>query len=142
MTFILPDVPPGVHPWLPAEDDFSAKIAADLSRHLALAERCVITANQMLSRGQSNGVTDVYRVHAILLIRVLHDLRGSVLCALAGYTMQSWTVAASCFEAAHTIGFIGRDVARAKKMARALFCCGGRNKSVCRRREHHQILGY
>jgi hypothetical protein len=108
-------VPPGVHPWRPAEDDFTARIAVDLRCQLDIAEKCIVAANHLLATGQLRGVTDLYRVHATLLVRVLHDLRGSILCALAGYTMQSWTVAASCFEAAHTIGFIGRDETRAKK---------------------------
>lgn len=59
--------------------------------------------------------SEVLRVHATLITRVLQDLPVSVSSALFGYTMQSWTLAASSFEAANMMGFIGRSRDRAVK---------------------------
>lgn len=69
----------------------------------------------------------VYRVHATLLVRVLQDVRVAMLTAQSGYTMQSWSLVASAFEAAHTMGFIGADSGRANdwlnhKDAEQAFC--------------------
>ena len=55
----------------------------------------------------------LFGAHAALMVRVLEDLRVCCLTAEAGYTMQTWTVAASCFEAAHTIGFLAVSPDRA-----------------------------
>lgn len=49
---------------------------------------------------------ELFGAHAALLVRVLQDLRVCSVAARAGYTMQAWSVAASCFEAAHTMGFL------------------------------------
>lgn len=57
----------------------------------------------------------VVRAHFSLLSRVLQDLRAAILLARAGYTMQAWAVAASAFEAAHTMGFVAVDPKRAQQ---------------------------
>jgi hypothetical protein len=49
---------------------------------------------------------ELFGAHAALFVRVLQDLRVCFLSARTGYTMQAWTVATSCFEAAHTMGFL------------------------------------
>jgi hypothetical protein len=56
----------------------------------------------------------IIRAHLSLLTRVLQDMRSTVLLARSGYTMQGWSVAASAFEAAHTMGYIGEDATRAE----------------------------
>jgi hypothetical protein len=65
------------------------------------------------------GATDLdvvlYQAHSALMARTLTDLRAACQLAVSGYTMQSWSVAASCFEAAHSIGYIGSDSARATR---------------------------
>ncbi len=58
---------------------------------------------------------ELVRVHTSLLARVIEDLRVCVWTATRGYTMQAWSVAASCFEAAYSLGHIGTDVERAKQ---------------------------
>jgi hypothetical protein len=115
MTFIMPEVPSGVHPWQPAEADFEAKIRPLVATHLDLAERCVRVGSDLLARAQGRKDPTIYQVHATLLVRTLQDLRGCVLCCLSGYPMQGWTVATSTFEAAHTLGFIGDSVDRANE---------------------------
>jgi len=113
MTFIMPDVPDGVHPWEPAEGDFAAKVGPLVASHLDLAIRCVHIGSDLLARAQGRRDALVYQVHATLLARVLQDLRACVICSLSGYPMQAWTIATSAFEAAHTIGFVGNRVDRA-----------------------------
>jgi hypothetical protein len=54
-------------------------------------------------------------VHHSLLTRVLHDARAAELVSRRGYTMQGWTLAASAYEAAHMMGFVGQDVSRAER---------------------------
>lgn len=113
MTFIMPDVPDGVHPWEPAEEDFAAKVRPLVTAHLDLAAQCVHVGSDLLARAQGRRDALIYQVHATLLARVLQDLRACVICSLSGYPMQAWTIAASAFEAAHTIGFVGNRVDRA-----------------------------
>src|SRR4051794_32162589 len=52
MTFIMPDVPSGTHPWAPAEDEFESKIRPLVARHLDIAERCVRIGSDLLARAQ------------------------------------------------------------------------------------------
>jgi hypothetical protein len=56
---------------------------------------------------------ELFGAHAALLVRVLQDLRVCSAAARSGYTMQAWSVAASCFEAAHTMGFLAASPDRA-----------------------------
>jgi hypothetical protein len=56
---------------------------------------------------------ELFGAHAALLVRVLQDLRVCSVAARSGYTMQAWSVAASCFEAAHTMGFLAVSPDRA-----------------------------
>ena len=113
MTFSMPEVPTGVHPWSPAEQNFESKIRPLVAQHLELAIECVHVGSDLLARAQGKRDPHVFQVHATLLARVLQDLRACVLCTLAGYPMQAWTIATSAFEAAHTIGFVGDRVDRA-----------------------------
>jgi hypothetical protein len=58
---------------------------------------------------------EIVRVHTSLLARVIEDLSVCVWAATRGYTMQAWSVGASCYEAAYSLGHIGTDVERAKR---------------------------
>jgi len=113
MTFIMPDVPPGVHPWSAAENDFAVKIRPLIQQHLDITIECVHIASDLLARAQGKRDSNLFQVHATLLVRVLQDLRACFVCTETGYPMQAWTVATSAFEAAHTIGFVGDRVDRA-----------------------------
>ena len=87
-----------------------------LAEYLELAERCDELAFLALEAIEAvNLDASLYHAHTALMTRTLTDLRASCQLAVSGYTMQSWSVAASCFEAAHSIGFIGNDVTRAKR---------------------------
>lgn len=111
--FTIADSPDGVHPWLPAEEEFADKIEPSISRYLALAEQCVMVGNTFLGRAADKAASPVFQVQSFLLIRTLHDLRCAVLCTLAGYPRQAWTVAGSAFEAANMLGHIGQSEDRA-----------------------------
>ena len=115
MAFISPEVPDGEHPWAPAERDFASKIQPEVEAHLAIAVTAIKVGGDVIDRAQGRRAPDLFQVHATLLVRVLQDLRASVLCTLAGYPMQGWTVATSAFEAAHTLGYIGSNVDRARQ---------------------------
>lgn len=112
-VLIAPIVPDGVHPWAPAEQEFTAKLRPLITAHLRIARDCVGVGSDILDRAQGVKNPDVFRVHAILAVRVLQDLRACVLSTLRGYTMQAWSIASSAFEAAHTMGFVGDDSVRA-----------------------------
>ena len=62
-----------------------------------------------------SGVSASCGVKALLLARMINDLRASVILAQKRYPMQSWTTASSAFEMAHDVGFIGKDEDRARR---------------------------
>jgi hypothetical protein len=55
------------------------------------------------------------KVATVLLIRLSNDLRCASLLALRGYAIQAVTLAASIYEAAFTIAYIGSDDERARE---------------------------
>jgi hypothetical protein len=103
--------------WESTELQVQGQMSPYLASYLALVQRLDNLAFRVL-RGlkppplQPESVT---RAHLSLLTRVLQDLRAAAILAERGYTMQSWSVAASAFEAAHTMGFIAVDSVRADK---------------------------
>lgn len=87
-----------------------------LAPYLTHAKRLDTLAFEILQSVKAVDATpDLYLAHISLLTRVLQDLRVTVIAAESGYTMQSWSVAASAFEAAHTMGFLAVDPSRATK---------------------------
>ena len=103
------------HPWLKAEAEVASYMSQAISRGLAVSIEVERAAFRVLSSvSELRQGHEIFHAHAALLTRALQDLRACGILALRGYTMQAWAVAASGFEAAHTIGFIGEDVARAQ----------------------------
>ena len=102
--------------WCWAEECVRHQMERSLSGILDLAEQCDELAFAAL-KSIPPGDTDspLQRAHSALMSRAVIDLRVSCQLALSGYTMQSWSVAASCFEASHSIGFIGADATRADR---------------------------
>jgi hypothetical protein len=98
-----------------AEVEFGEHLRPSIERHVALAAQCVDVGGAFLARAANQAGSVLYRVHATLLIRALQDLRGCVLCSMAGYTVQAWSVAASAFEAAYMLGYVGRSTDRAEE---------------------------
>lgn len=101
--------------WESTELAVQQKMGVALREHLALISDLDSLAFDILRKLsppllQPDGVV---RAHFSLLARVLQDLRASTVLARSGYTMQAWSVAASAFEAAHTMGFIAVDPKRA-----------------------------
>jgi len=92
--FFIANVPRGVHPWLPAEEQFAEELEPSIGRHLALARQCVMAGSEFLGRAAGAAASPVFRAHSTLLVRTLQDLRCCVLCTMSGYPMQAWTVAA------------------------------------------------
>jgi hypothetical protein len=93
-----------------------AQLIPGLAQHLAIVEECEGLAYEYMAvLKKPRQPVEVVRVHTSLLARVIEDLRVCVLTATRGYTMQAWSVAASCFEAAYSLGHIGTDVERAKR---------------------------
>lgn len=102
--------------WAAEEAKVAVEMHAALQSHLQLATDIEAFAYDLLTGVKSlRHPPVVYKVHGTLLARVLQDLRVTVLATLPGYTMQSWTLAASAFEAAHAMGFIGVDAERATR---------------------------
>lgn len=102
--------------WWWAEVRVRRTMERALADYLDLCERCDELGFQATQAITSNGLdVTVYHAHSSLIARTLTDLRATAQLAVSGYTMQSWSVAASCFEAAHSIGFIGNDRVRAKR---------------------------
>jgi hypothetical protein len=99
------------------EASVSAQLIPGLTRHLAIAEECEGLAYEYITEvlKARRQQIELIRVHTSLLARVIEDLRVCVWTATRGYTMQAWSVAASCFEAAYSLGHIGKDVERAKR---------------------------
>ena len=58
------------------------------------------------------------QVLAVLLARAADDLRAVMRCASEGYPLQAMTVAASLFELAYTLGYIGSSDDRAAEWLR------------------------
>lgn len=102
--------------WAREEMRVRRRMQRQLASYLAIARESESLAFDLVKDlPEPRKAPEVIRVHLTLLARVIQDLRVSVLAAVRGYTMQSWTVAASCFEAAHSMGFVGDDVERARR---------------------------
>lgn len=102
--------------WATEEYWVRLKMRKALSDHIGLArdiER--FTFDSMVRLSKPTQPQSVLMAHSALLVRTLQDLRAAVITGMAGYTMQSWTNASSCFEAAYTMGFIGSDSKRADR---------------------------
>ena len=101
--------------WESTELHVSAEIIPHLDEYRDIVRRLDNLAFDMLAQVKTVRVPQkLFGAHAALFARVLQDLRVTWSSAVCGYTMQSWTVAASCFEAAHTMGFLAVDPARAE----------------------------
>ncbi|MEX2155204.1 MAG: hypothetical protein WD773_00010 [Gemmatimonadales bacterium] len=102
--------------WSTSEIQVRKRISKSIGLHLAVAKEIEALAYDiMVNLSKPSRPQAILRAHSILLVRTLQDLRACVLLSLRGYTMQAWTAAASAFEAAHAMGFIGADPSRAER---------------------------
>jgi hypothetical protein len=93
--------------WESSEQHVAAQLRGPLRDHRVLARDLDNLAFQLLQTiKQLRQPAELFGAHATLMVRVLQDLRVCGKAAEIGYPMQAWTVAASCFEAAHTMGFL------------------------------------
>lgn len=103
------------HPWWSDEQTARGRFEPALADHLAKARDCEEIGFDLAKIQSLRHPEDVFRVHATLLVRALNDLRCCTWLGVYGYTMQAWAIAASCYEAAHGLGFIGLDEERARR---------------------------
>lgn len=102
--------------WSTTEIHVHRSMAKEIGPHLAVSRQIEgLAYSMMTSLSKHVQPKAVLRAHSPLLVRTLQDLRACVLLTLRGYTMQAWTAAASAFEAAHAMGFIGADATRAER---------------------------
>lgn len=102
--------------WEATERDVQRRMHRPLLEYSALVRAVDDLAFDLLKQvRQLQQPQEVFQAHITLLAQVLQDLRVASLLAQSGYVMQSWAVSASAFEAAHTMGFISADTARANQ---------------------------
>lgn len=100
--------------WESVEIHVSEQLRHPLGEYVALVRDVDDLAFDLLQGLKSlRQPQELFGAHAALLVRVLQDLRVCSVSARSGYTMQAWSVAASCFEAAHTMGFLAVSPDRA-----------------------------
>lgn len=102
--------------WERAEEEVRSYLAEDISESIDVAGEVEAIAFELMRAASVPGTNpELFIVHANLLTRALQDLRVCCTTAVSGYTMQSWTLAASCMEASYTVGFIGADQDKARE---------------------------
>lgn len=102
--------------WFDAEEDVRNHLAEGLAESLAVTAQVEDLAFELMKAGATPGADPhILMVHANLLTRALQDLRVCAWAAERGYTMQSWTLASSCMEAAYAIGYVGSSSDRARQ---------------------------
>lgn len=99
-----------------AEAQARAQLATELAQDLALADRATELAAVTLNDISAiPGDPSAPHVIAIILGRLINDLRGCVLLVRAGYVMQALSLAAGMLELGNTAGFIGDSAMRAER---------------------------
>jgi hypothetical protein len=97
-----------------AEAEARRLLRPRLRRSLSLARLAERTLRQISAHLESRDSSAQHeQVLAILLARAADDLHIVVRCASEGYPLQAMTVAASLFELAYTIGYVGPSDERA-----------------------------
>ncbi len=84
----------------------------ELGPHLALTQDAHNLIGMALISNPQGPVLDLplsLKVSTNLLIRIANDLRGTVILAERGYPLQALTLAASVYEAAMQVAYIGSD---------------------------------
>ena len=103
------------------EEAAKAVLLPQVARHLELVTRMCNVIWRVLASFDATNLNDLslpLKVRQILLARLADDLRATCHLCHTGYTAQASTVAASIFEVAHTIVFIGNDEGRADEWTR------------------------
>jgi hypothetical protein len=102
--------------WVHEEAKVRREMRKGLARALQLSREIENLAYELIraTAGPSDP-PELFQVHATLAVRVLQDVRVAGMAALNGYVLQSWTVAASGFEAANMMGFIANEPSRADR---------------------------
>ena len=100
-----------------AEQQASDELRPVLAAHSSVSERAFNTVGLVLGAAPELPHAQVRlsrKVATVLMVRLSNDLRGVALLALRGYSLQAAALAASMFEVAHCIGYIGSDDSRAE----------------------------
>ncbi|MGH7427983.1 MAG: hypothetical protein ACREJ4_06455, partial [Candidatus Methylomirabilaceae bacterium] len=100
-----------------AEQQAAKELEPKLTAHSAASEKAFNTVGQALAALPELPVAEVAlsrRVATVLMVRLSNDLRGVALMALRGYSLQAAALAASMYEVALCIGYVGSDDSRAK----------------------------
>lgn len=99
-----------------AETETAARLEPQLRAHSDTTERAFNTVGLVLGAAPEIPLRDVplsRRVVTLLMVRLSNDLRGTALLALRGYSLQAAALAASMYEVAYCIAYIGSDESRA-----------------------------
>src|SRR5881296_3036475 len=99
-----------------AEQQVGAELQPVLAAYSAVSERAFNTVGLVLGAASELPYAQVplsRKVTTVLMVRLSNDLRGVALLALRGYSLQAAALAASMFEVAHCIAYIGSDELRA-----------------------------
>jgi hypothetical protein len=93
-----------------AEETVGAAFQSELSEHLILAREVINVAGELIERIQdAPGEARAIHVGAILLARLITDLRACCLLVGHGYPGQALSLTAGMLEIAHTSMHIGAD---------------------------------
>src|SRR4051812_5244361 len=99
-----------------AERQVGYELQPKLVAHAGVSERAFNAVGLVLSAAPEiphSQVSLARRVVTVLMVRLSNDLRGVALLAFRGYALQAAALAASMFEVAHCIAYIGADEQRA-----------------------------
>ncbi len=99
-----------------AERLVGEQLSSVLSAHSAVSERAFNTVGLVLAAAPELPHAEVStsrKVSTVLMMRLSNDLRGVALLGLRGYSLQAAALAASVFEVAHCVAYIGDDDSRA-----------------------------
>lgn len=100
-----------------AERRIATELAVTLSAHASASERAFNSIGTILSAVPDTPLRNAslsLRVSTVLMVRLSNDLRGVALLALRGYALQAAALAASMFETAYCLAYVGSDDERGK----------------------------
>ncbi|MCL5260912.1 MAG: hypothetical protein M1561_04450 [Gammaproteobacteria bacterium] len=105
-----------------AEKEAFEKITPHISKHLDYTTQVydiLCQVNLLLVGKKLKEIPYTHFVHQILIARIADYLRPVILLTQQGYVDQAATLAASMFELAHTLLYIGCDIDRARLWGKA-----------------------
>lgn len=99
-----------------AEQQTGNELAPKLAAYASASERAFNSVGLVLGAAPEVPFREVplsRKVSTVLMVRLSNDLRGVALLALRGYALQAAALAASMFEVAYCIAYIGSNEERA-----------------------------